>query len=307
MFRIQTKKGEFVSTKLEETTIKDIRLLSTNELFYDKNTIFEIECSKLVGNVNTDLQASNLFFVMNANIGEKTKPMTLEYKPWWNSYNGSSETICEKWVRIYQQHVVWNSDITYFFPNDLMTFRIVLARYYACSLGAILDAICELNNESQCCLFHHGYIVMSYVGSDEFKKVHLHQDFKPVLDKCYTVLLPVDLPFNQEPQLVLQGPLKRNEEPKLYHYKIRKNVGLGFNGGFVHASNSVGKMNSSRIMLGLFVGNIDHNLPNDAKAEVMQNIWGYFREKMTSVRQVNEWMDGPGKYVKGSTEYLYSL
>ena len=44
------------------------------------------------------------------------------------------------------------------------------------------------------------------------------------------------------------------------------------NGGFVYDSNTVGNMYSACIILALFVGNIDENLPNNAKEEVFSNL-----------------------------------
>ena len=135
---------------------------------------------------------------------------------------------------------------------------------------------------------------------------HMHYDFKSNLDKCYTVLIPVDLPNIKDPELVLQLPFKRNEEPTNYYYRYEKNIALGFNGGFVHGSNVVGKMHTPRIMLGLMVGNIDDN-DSMAKQEVFPNLYGFTKTKCSNEKQLSEWMNGLGKHEKGKEEYLYSL
>ena len=143
----------------------------------NKKVIFEIECSQCIENVTGDLKASNLFFDMIDTVGIRTTTFDLTYKPWWNSIDNELE-LTEIWVCIYQQRVVWNSDITYYFPSDWSTYRLVLARYYAYGLGKILDGICELNGFTYTSILHVGYIVMSHVGSDKSKRLHVHYNFK---------------------------------------------------------------------------------------------------------------------------------
>lgn len=106
------------------------------------------------------MQASNLFFEMNDTVGFILRGMKLYYEPWQKSIKNILY-LCEKQVRIYQMDVVWNNDITYYFPDDWSTYRMVLARYYAYKLGKILHGICELNGVSNCYLFHFRYIFMS--------------------------------------------------------------------------------------------------------------------------------------------------
>ena len=48
----------------------------------DKKSIFEIECSKFIGNLIVDMQASNLFFEMNDTVGFILRGMKLYYEPW---------------------------------------------------------------------------------------------------------------------------------------------------------------------------------------------------------------------------------
>ena len=182
----------------------------------------------------------------------------------------------------------------------------VLARYYAYGLGKILDGICELNGFTYTSILHVRYIVMSHVGSDRSERIHMHYDFKSNLDKCYTVLIPIDLPYIKEPELVLEMPSKRNEESKHYYYRYKNNVALGFNGGFVHGSNVVGNMHKPRIMLGLFVGNIDDK-DRMAKQEIFPNLYGFTKKKCRNDKQLTEWMNGLGKHEKGKDEYLYCL
>ena len=50
-------------SNLEENSMKELKLIASNQLFLNKKIIFEIECSQFFENVTGDLKASNLFLL----------------------------------------------------------------------------------------------------------------------------------------------------------------------------------------------------------------------------------------------------
>lgn len=118
-----------------------------------------------------------------------------------------------------------------------------------------------------------------------------------ILNKCFTVLLPIDLPFTKEPEFVLQTQIRRNVAGTNIYYKFRNNISLAFNGGFVYGSKIVGNIHLPRIMLGLFVSNIDNNI-HYTKEEVFSNLYGFTKNKIRNEKQLTEWMNGYGKHEK---------